>query len=331
MKAGSPETGGASAFLAKEARLVAFAREHARQAARPEAERVDSSRQLILAPGARVAGRYEVGPIFAVGGMGVVYKARHIELGQLVALKVLRPDMARNGAIWRRFSREARALSALHNKHVVRVHDAGTLRSGLRYVVMELLTGCTLRALLQETGALRAPQAVDYAIQVCSALGDAHRAHIVHRDIRPEHVFLANYAASDPCVKLIDFGMALFLDDAGQNTLTGRSPVSPDYVSPEQLRDPRQVDARSDLWSVGMLLYEMLTGGTPWRDLNRAQIALHIARGAVPPITHALPGLAPRLAATILRCLDVDPGRRPQSADDLCRLLEPFSSRHWPG
>lgn len=308
---------------------MAFARQRSRRGA-PSRSPADPSSKLILAPGARVADHYEIGPIIGAGSMGIVYKARHVELGQPVAIKVIRPDVARNGSIWRRFSREARALAALHNKHVVRVHNSGTLESGLRYIVMELLNGCSLRALLQSGGALPTPHAVDYAIQVCSALGDAHRLNIIHRDIRPENIFLARYRATEPTIKLLDFCMALFLDDAAQLTVTGRPGASPEYLSPEQLRDPAAVDPRSDLWGVGVLLYELVAGHTPLHGANTAQICLSIAQGTLPRIEATVPGVDPALAGIIHRCLQLDPANRPQTADELGALLDPFSSRHIP-
>jgi serine/threonine-protein kinase len=288
---------------------------------------VDATGQLILAPGDLVAGRYRVGNIIGAGGMGIVYKAEHIELNRAVALKVIRPDIARDSSIWRRFSREARALAALHNKHVVRIHDAGTLESGLRYLVMDLLVGTDLRRLV-EHAALPPQQAVDYVIQVCSALGDAHRLNIIHRDIKPANIFLAQYRANEPVIKLLDFGVALFLDDVGQRTLSGQSVGSPQYLSPEQLRDPRGVDQRTDIWAVGLLLFELISGRSPLHGLNAAQICLRIAQGPMPPIEAVCPALPPALAAVIHGCLEIDPARRPQSADELALALEPFSSRH---
>jgi len=288
----------------------------------------DSMPHPTLTEGELVAERYAVGAVIGAGGMGIVYKAKHVGLGTPVALKVIRPDIARNGSVWRRFAREARALAALHNKHVVRVHDAGTLPSGLRYLVMELLEGSDLRRLLQAQGALPRRKAVDYAMQVCSALGDAHKLGIIHRDLKPENIFLAQYRACDPTVKLLDFGVALFVDDAGQLTVPGRGLGSPDYLSPEQLADPSSVDARSDIWGVGLLLFELLTGRSPFHGLNAAQTCLRIAKGPMPRLDVACPGLPAELASVIQQCLELDPDHRPQTADSLIAALEPFSSRH---
>lgn len=323
--------GSPSAFLAKEAPLVQFDRQRSSRRKELPTDQVEpgGGGQFILAPGERVLEHYEVGPIIGAGAVGIVYKARHVDLGQLVALKVIRPDMAKSSSVWRRFSREARALSALHNQHVVRVHDAGTLPSGLRYLVMEFLTGCSLRtALRDEATTLQPRRAVDYAIQVCSALSDAHRANIIHRDVRPENIFLAKYKVSEPTIKLMDFGMALFLDDAAQLTATSRAATAPDYLSPEQLRDSRAVDPRSDLWAVGTLMYELITGRSPFRGQNVAQTCFQIATGSLAPIDTVCPNLPTGLAASIHHCLQVDPLKRPKNADELAALLEPYSSRH---
>lgn len=318
IQAAQPEAAQKSSFLAKDMALRTFARQRQRHPSRPLEPSTNDS--FILAPGALVAGRYEVGPIVGAGALGIVYKARHVELERLVAIKVIRPDAARDAVARRHFAREARALSALHNEHIVRVHDAGTLDSGLPYLVMDLLEGSTLRGLL-DNGPLPPRLALEIALQVCSALGEAHRAGIIHRDVRPENVFLARYSNTGAVAKLLDFGMAIFAQDAGNCTITRRGGSPPYYLSPEQLRDAYAVDARSDLWVVGLLLYEMIAGTTPFAGMNMLQTCLHIAEGSIRPLPAACPEAQP-ISAVIEHCLQVDPARRPADAEALGLELE---------
>jgi eukaryotic-like serine/threonine-protein kinase len=260
--------------------------------------------------------------------MGIVYKAKHLELDTWVAIKVIRPDIAQNSSLWRRFAREARALAALHNQNVVRVLDAGTLPSGLRYLVLELRHGTDLRRLLIERGPLPMAEAVDYVLQVCSALGDAHRLQIIHRDIKPENIFLAQFRACEPTIKLLDFGVARFLDDKGQLTVPGRGVGSPHYLSPEQIISPGSADQRSDIWGVGLLLYELISGRSPFEGMNTAKACLSICQGSFQSIASLCPNLPPALCGAIMHCLEPDPNGRFPSADELSAALEPFSSRH---
>jgi serine/threonine-protein kinase len=275
-----------------------------------------------------VAGTYRVGPLLGTRGTSLVYRVEHIGLGTSYALEVLHPGSAPSQLSWRRFAREVRALSALHNKHVVRVHDADTLPSGARYLVTDLLDGTDLRSLLSREGAVPLELAVEYICQVCSALSDAHRLGIVHRDVKPENMFLARYRSASPVIKLRDFGMALFLSDTETPTILGCGFASPHYLSPEQLRNPNAVDERSDIWAVGLCLFELLTGSSPFLGLNSAQIVRTISQGELPR-TLQLGELVPAALATVVRrCLERDPGLRPATAEHVIRELEPFSGRH---
>jgi eukaryotic-like serine/threonine-protein kinase len=281
----------------------------------------------LVAPGEVIAGRYLVGPLMGASRRALVYRAKHIGLGFPVSLQVLGPDVARNSLTWRRFGQELRALGALHNEHVVRVHDAGTLRSGVRFLITERLEGEDLATVLKNQGPLPVDKAADYVCQVCSALADAHRLGIVHRNVRPENVFLARTRAAQPAVKLLDFGVALFLDGQDQLTLQGCGCVSPAELSPEQLRNPNAVDHRSDLWSVGMLLFESLVGRSPFSGFSTAQIIRALSEGPMPLLALACPSIPPGLAALVQHCLERDPARRPSSADEVSERLERFSSR----
>lgn len=273
-----------------------------------------------------VAGRYRVGEFAGSSPRGTFYRAKHASLGFSVTLQVLGPEVARDSLTWRRFARELRALGALHNQHVVRVHDAGTLPSGVRFLITEPLEGEDLATRLASEP-LPTALAVDYLCQVCSALSDAHGLGIVHRNVRPENVFLARSRADQPVVKLLDFGVALFLSDARQLTIPGCGYVSPLYLSPEQLRNPNGVDHRSDLWAVGVLAFEALVGRSPFTGFSTAQTLRALTEGPMPLLPLSCPGIPRGLAAAVQQCLERDPLRRPGSADELIRMLEPFSSR----
>jgi serine/threonine protein kinase len=306
----------------------------------------------LLAPGDVVSDRYVVDALIGAGNLGAVYRAHHLQLGFNVALEVLQPRLAQNGFVWRRFASEARALAALHNQHVVRVHDWGKLASGARYLVRDLLIGASLDQVLDRDGLLPAARAVEYVSQVCSALGAAHAAGIVHRAVRTENVFVAQYRAAEPLIKLLNFSTALFLADRssrgcgsaetfvggfggwrrgnepvgaarGALALAGRLGVR--HLSPEQLRSPNGVDPRSDIWAVGLLLFELLAGRSLFAGLSSEQTVSAISTGSLPPRDgYAVPA---ELDALIGRCLEPDPARRPQSADEVIRELVPFSTR----
>ena len=279
-----------------------------------------------VSPGQIIAGRYVVGPLLGASPRGTVYRAKHARLGFSGALQVLSPEVASSLA-WRRFERELQALGALHSQHVVRVHDAGTLPSGARFIITEQLEGDDLATLLRKRGPLPMDKAADYLCQVCSVLGDAHRLGIVHRNVRPENVFLARSRASEPVVKLLDFGVALFLSEPGALTIPGCGCVSAAYLSPEQLRNPNAVDARSDLFLVGLLLFEALVGRSPFASFDHAQILRALTEGPIPLLPLTCSVVQPGLAAIVQHCLQHDPGRRPETADEVMRALEPFSSR----
>jgi serine/threonine protein kinase len=283
--------------------------------------------QQFVTPGEIIAGRYLVGSLIGASHKATVYRAKHIGLGFTVSLQVLGPDVARDSLTWRRFGRELRALGALHNEHVVRVYDAGTLPSGVRFLITEHLEGRDLASVLRKHGPLPAEVAADQLCQVCSALGDAHRLGIVHRNVRPENVFLARSRAEQPVVKLLDFGVALFLAEPGQLTIPGCGCVSPAYLSPEQLRNPNAVDQRTDIWSLGLLLFEVLLGRSPFTGFSTAQIVRALSEGPMPLLPLSCSLVPASLAALVQQCLERDPDRRPRSAEEVMRRLEPFSSR----
>jgi len=259
----------------------------------------------VLKVGAVVGGRLRIDDILGIGGMGVVVAATHLELGHQVAVKFLRDEMVEDAAIVERFVREARAVVRLHTEHVCRVLDVARLPSGAPYIVMERLYGLDLaRAIVR--GPLAAGVAVDYVRQACTALAEAHGHGIVHRDLKPANLFLTQRRDGSALVKVLDFGIAKALHDRDSG-LTGTQMLigSPGYMSPEQLDTPREVDARSDIWAVGVTLYQLLSGHLPFRAASQTELAIQVMTEPFVPLT------APRpLARVIARCLEKRPERR---------------------
>ena len=302
------------------------------------------SRPAELEPGAAV-GSYTVSRVVGQGGWGTVYLARHAAIGSKVAIKVLGAHLATGTDACRRFLQEAKASSAIDSDHVVRVLDFGQLESGLPYIVMEWLEGRTLKDLLEADSQLEVPRALHIARQVARALSAAHHAGIIHRDLKPENVFLLSRDEDHDYVKILDFGIAkLDSPDAGvahtmldsgsakvgsvdgvARTISGALLGTPYYMSPEQCAGGRTLDGRTDIYSLGIVLYEMLTGLRPFSAPGFGEILVkHITEAPAPPrsITPTLPRA---LEASILRMLAKDPRERPASMDEVARTLEgPF-------
>jgi serine/threonine-protein kinase len=279
------------------------------------------------APGTVVAGKYRIERVLGEGGMGVVYRARHLALDEPIALKLLSSELAKHPEAVARFLREARACARLRSKHVVTVHDAGTLDEGTPYVAMELLEGSDLGDLLRDRGPLPVVDAVDYVLQACEGLSAAHALGIVHRDIKPSNLWLV---AEQRLIKVLDFGIAKMGSTEARedytDTLTASTTVlgSPAYMSPEQIRRASNVDARADIWALGVVLFELLTGKFPFRGTSAS--ALLAAISADPPgrPRRLRPDIPARLQAVILSCLERDPDRRPRDIAELVRRLTPF-------
>ena len=284
-----------------------------------------------LSEGQILAGKYQIERTLGSGGMGVVFAARHLHLGTGVAIKVLRAQACTDASTVTRFLREARAAARLQSEHVARVIDVATLDSGPPYIVMELLRGRDLADVLAADGPLPVASAVQYLLEACEALAEAHALGIVHRDLKPANLFLATRADGSLFVKVLDFGISKTLPtgeggaSAGAATATGAIFGTPFYMSPEQIRSARDVDARTDVWSLGALFYELLTGRKPFVSESLPAVFVMIAGEApAPPRTHR-PDLPFALEAVILACLEKDPARRVQSVADLALRLAPFA------
>ncbi len=275
-----------------------------------------------------LVGKYEVERVLGVGGMGVVVAARHLHLGQRVAIKFIRGAALIDPNVVNRFLVEARAAAALSSEHVARVIDVGTLETGAPYLVMEHLTGVDLDQFLHDNGPIAVPLAVGFVLQACEAIGEAHVKGIVHRDLKPSNLFLSQRMDSTALVKVLDFGISKASQQEGipQNlTASGTIVGSPIYMSPEQIRDAKRVDARSDVWSLGVILYELLTGVTPFAGETLGQTFARVLSEEPTPIERVRPDVPPALASTIRRCLERDLTLRIQNVGELALGLAPFA------
>jgi serine/threonine-protein kinase len=228
-----------------------------------------------------IAGKYVVERIIGEGGMGVVLAARHLELEQRVAIKFLLPEIAEQGMAAERFRREARAAARIRGQHVCRVLDVGTLESGVPFMVMEYLDGCDLATELEQRGHLPCDEAIGYVLQACEALAEAHATGVIHRDLKPANLFLEACADGSRRVKVLDFGVSKSLLDGTPGrgaalTKTSSLVGSPLYMSPEQLDSARDVDPRTDIWALGVVLYELIAGRTPFQGESIPQLVTSV-------------------------------------------------------
>jgi serine/threonine protein kinase len=285
-----------------------------------------------------VAGKYEVERILGVGGMGIVVAARHKQIGELVAIKLLHPDAAMDGEAVARLLREARATISIKSEHVVRVFDVGTLDSGSPYILMEYLTGVDLSELVKKDGFLPVTVAVDYLLQAGEAIAEAHARGIVHRDLKPSNLFLTTRPDGTALVKVLDFGISKALvveppHESGETVaavldLTATRAVfgSPMYMSPEQVRSAKRVDERTDIWALGVILHELLTGAAPFSGETMPGVLASISADAPEPLRRRRPDAPEGLEGVITKALVKNVGDRIQSVLELARSLEPFAS-----
>jgi len=279
----------------------------------------------VLTPGQVIARKYRVERTLARGGMGVVVLATHLQLGETVAIKVLLPEVASNPDTVARFLREAKAAARIKNEHVVRVFDVGTMEAGQVYIVMEYLEGVDLDNTIRNRGELPLEEAVDYVLQACEGVAEAHRIGVVHRDLKPANLFLVQRSDGSYCVKLLDFGISKQAPTGGADVSVTRTSMmmgSPLYMSPEQLRSTRSVDARTDIWSLGVVLYEALTGKSPFIGETFAAVCARVLAEAPDPLRPDVPA---EVAQVIERCLSKQPDARYPDIGAFAQALRPFA------
>ena len=277
-------------------------------------------------PGTIIAGKYRIDRWLAEGGMGFVVAGTHLTLDQPVALKFLRQGMSLQPEALARFTREGKAAALLRSEYVARVFDAGVTDEGMPYMAMEYLEGESLAFSLQRQGVLDVSSAAEYIVQACEGLAEAHSRAIVHRDIKPYNLFLVERAVGWRAIKVLDFGISKASFADATHIATSSIIGSPCYMSPEQLRSSASVDHRTDIWSLGATLYELLAGKSAFDAyLSLPEIVASILANPAPDVRELRPGVPLELAAIIVRCLAKNRHVRFQSAGELAMALLPFA------
>ena len=281
-------------------------------------------------PGTTLLGKYQLERVLGSGGMGAVVLAQHLQLAQDVAIKFLLPRALEDASNIARFLREARAAASLKSEHVARIIDVGELDTGAPYMVMEYLKGQDLGAVLEERGFLPVHEAVDYVLQACEAIAEAHSLGIVHRDLKPENLFLTRGVDGSAHIKVLDFGIAKLTSpeaDDSKITVTGSVMGSPLYMSPEQVRSSKHVDARSDVWSLGVILHELISGRTPFESTSVSALCAMIVADSPMRLREVRPDLPEEIEAIVLECLKKNPDERMSDVGALGEALRPFAPR----
>ncbi len=275
-----------------------------------------------------IAKKYRVERVLGVGGMGAVVRATHVELDQPVAVKFMLPEALQSAEAVARFLREAKIVARLKSEHIVRVSDLGTLETGQPFIVMELLEGNDLRHRIDNGPRISASEAAAYVLQACEGLAEAHRSGIVHRDLKPANLFLTHRPNGRPLVKVLDFGISkgVAMGDASLSaTKTNALLGSPYYMSPEQMTSPKDVSHLTDVWSLGVILYELVTGKMPFEADTLGALFLAVYQTAPTPLPSLRADLPPEFIAIVMRCLEKNPAARFQNVEDLAVALSPFA------
>ncbi len=281
-------------------------------------------------PGDRLLGKFRIDRIVGQGGAGVVFAAHHELLDQPIAIKLLLAEAGSETAL--RFVNEAKLAAKIHSEHVCRVMDVGMLESGLPYIAMEYLEGQDLDAVI-EVGAVPLARACDYVMQALEAVAQAHAQGIVHRDLKPSNLFLAKMPAREmPIVKVLDFGISKGDFLGGETDVTSSRAIlgSPSYMSPEQIKNARTVDARADIWAIGVILYELTSGHPPFGGETVGEVFAKILEGEPISLRSIAPQLPEAFEAVVMTCLRRDREQRYASVAELADALAPFASESAP-
>lgn len=276
-----------------------------------------------LEAGVLLLDKYRIDAVIGRGGMGVVLAATHVALEEKVAIKVLKANLTTDDEARGRFLREAQSAVKLKSEHVTRVHDIGVLPDGSPFMVMEYLEGMDLDQMVKANGATSPPLAASYLLQACEGLAEAHARGIIHRDIKPSNIFVTWRADGSPLLKLLDFGISRAVQADGELSLTRTASIlgTPAFMSPEQMRSSRRVDARTDIWSLGVVMYELLEARWPFAAESFTEMCVKVSADPPEPMT-----CAPELQTVVFRCLEKDPATRFANVGELASAIAPHVS-----
>ena len=272
-----------------------------------------------------IEGKYRITTLIGEGGMGAVYSGENIRIHRKVAIKVLHAAFTENKEVVSRFEREAQAAGRIGNDHIMEVLDLGTLENGDLFLVMEFLDGEPLSSRVSSRGRLSPQEVAPLIRQALVGLGAAHQAGIIHRDLKPDNLFILHEKAGQKdFVKIIDFGISKFQPMGGEMSMTrtGAMMGTPYYMSPEQATGSRDIDARSDIYAMGVIMYECLTGAVPFDATTFNQLLFKIALSEPPPLASVVPNMDPAFASIVAKAMARDVDHRFQSADELIGAMD---------
>jgi serine/threonine-protein kinase len=299
-------------------------------------DRVDRARQAVVDSqadtcpeiGTLVAGKYRIDRVIGSGAMGAVFAADDEALGRRVAVKTMWKEHVRSPELVQRFLNEARAAARIESEHVARIFDLGQTALGAPFIVLELLEGADLAQTVESRASLPVPEVVGWVMQALEGIAEAHALGILHRDLKPANLFLARKRDGTSSIKIIDFGISKDLRalpvGPALTTTTGML-GSPAYMAPEQLRDARTVDARADIWAIGIILYELLAGDVPFRATSVADLCVAIHKHDFAPVRSHRPDVPASLDDVVRRCLALDADARFPNVASLAEALVPFA------